>query len=119
MKIEALTTYMKGRPDIQKVYLLNQNYTHGQQVSKAAREYLAASGPTSRSSATTSCPSPRPGISRRTWPRSRPRAPTPSSRPTGAATSSLLFKAAKDFGLNINYSTMNANNPGIPMQLGN
>ena len=36
MKIEALTTYMQKRPDIKKVYLLNQNYTHGQQVSKAA-----------------------------------------------------------------------------------
>ena len=35
MKIEALTTYMKRpRPDIKKVYLINQNYTHGQQVSR-------------------------------------------------------------------------------------
>lgn len=33
MKIEALTTYFMKRPDIKKVYLLNQNYTHGQQVS--------------------------------------------------------------------------------------
>src|SRR5450830_624415 len=41
MKIEALTTYLQGRKDIKKVYLLNQDYTHGRQVSKAAREYLA------------------------------------------------------------------------------
>ena len=30
----------------------------------------------------------------------------------------LFFKAAKDFGLNINYFTMNANNPSVPTQLG-
>lgn len=29
MKIEALTTYLKDRKDIKKVYLLNQDYTHG------------------------------------------------------------------------------------------
>jgi hypothetical protein len=27
------------------IYLLNQNYTHGQQVSKAAKEYLARKRP--------------------------------------------------------------------------
>ena len=37
MKIEALTTWLKGKPEVKKVYLLNQNYTHGQQVSKAAK----------------------------------------------------------------------------------
>jgi branched-chain amino acid transport system substrate-binding protein len=31
---------------------------------------------------------------------------------------SLLLKAAKDFGLNINFFTMNANNPGVPSQMG-
>ena len=30
----------------------------------------------------------------------------------------LLFKAAKDSGLNLNYFTMNANNPGTPAQMG-
>jgi branched-chain amino acid transport system substrate-binding protein len=32
MKMEALTTFMKDQPDIKKVYLINQNYSHGQQV---------------------------------------------------------------------------------------
>ena len=45
MKNEALTTYFTKRPDIKKVYLLNQNYTHGQQVSRAAKEYLARKRP--------------------------------------------------------------------------
>ena len=30
----------------------------------------------------------------------------------------LLFKAAKDYNLNINFYTFNANNPGIPAQMG-
>ena len=34
MKMEALTTYMKDVPEVKKVYLINQNYSHGQQVSK-------------------------------------------------------------------------------------
>jgi branched-chain amino acid transport system substrate-binding protein len=45
MKIEALTTYMKDQPDIKKVYLLNQNYSHGQQVAKYAKENLARKRP--------------------------------------------------------------------------
>lgn len=40
MKMEALTTYMKDQSDIKKVYLINQNYSHGQQVSKYAKENL-------------------------------------------------------------------------------
>ncbi|MDE2414778.1 MAG: branched-chain amino acid ABC transporter substrate-binding protein [Comamonadaceae bacterium] len=40
MKMEALTTYMKDLPDVKKVYLINQNYSHGQQVSKYAKEML-------------------------------------------------------------------------------
>jgi branched-chain amino acid transport system substrate-binding protein len=41
MKIEAMTTFMKDDKDIKKVYLLNQNYSHGQQVTKFAKENLA------------------------------------------------------------------------------
>ena len=40
MKMEALTTYMKDLPDVKKVYLINQNYSHGQQVSKFAKEMM-------------------------------------------------------------------------------
>ncbi|MDR0200656.1 MAG: branched-chain amino acid ABC transporter substrate-binding protein [Delftia acidovorans] len=45
MKMEALTTYMKDVPDVKKVYLINQNYSHGQQVSKYARDMLKAKRP--------------------------------------------------------------------------
>ena len=45
MKMEALTTYMKDQPDVKKVYLINQNYAHGQQVSRYAKENLARKRP--------------------------------------------------------------------------
>lgn len=41
MKMEALTSFMKDQPKVSKVYLLNQNYSHGQQVSKYFKEGLA------------------------------------------------------------------------------
>jgi branched-chain amino acid transport system substrate-binding protein len=43
MKMEAMTTFMKDQQDVKKVYLLNQNYSHGQQVAKYAKEDLSAS----------------------------------------------------------------------------
>jgi branched-chain amino acid transport system substrate-binding protein len=45
MKIEAMTSFMKDQKDIQKVYLLNQNYSHGQQVARFAKENLARKRP--------------------------------------------------------------------------
>jgi branched-chain amino acid transport system substrate-binding protein len=38
MKMEALTTFMKDQPKVKNVYLLNQNYSHGQQVAKYFKE---------------------------------------------------------------------------------
>jgi branched-chain amino acid transport system substrate-binding protein len=40
MKMEAMTTFMTDKKDIKKVYLINQNYSHGQQVAKYAKEML-------------------------------------------------------------------------------
>ena len=45
MKMESLTTYMAGQKNIKKVYLINQDYSFGQAVKKAAREYLARKRP--------------------------------------------------------------------------
>ena len=45
MKMEAMTTFMKGQTDIKKVYLFNQNYSHGQQVAKFAKENLKRKRP--------------------------------------------------------------------------
>jgi branched-chain amino acid transport system substrate-binding protein len=46
-KMEALTTFMKDQPKVKKVYLLNQNYSHGQQVAKYFKEGMARKRPDS------------------------------------------------------------------------
>lgn len=45
MKMEALTSFMKDQPKVTSVYLLNQNYAHGQQVAKYFKEGLARKRP--------------------------------------------------------------------------
>jgi branched-chain amino acid transport system substrate-binding protein len=45
MKMESLTTWMAGQKNIKKVYLLNQDYSFGHAVKKAAREMLARKRP--------------------------------------------------------------------------
>lgn len=45
MKMEALTSFMKDRPEVKKAYLLNQNYSHGQQVAKYFKDGLARKRP--------------------------------------------------------------------------
>ncbi|MDP2017894.1 ABC transporter substrate-binding protein, partial [Hydrogenophaga sp.] len=45
MKMEAMTTFMKDQPDVKNVYLLNQNYSHGQQVARFAKENLSRKRP--------------------------------------------------------------------------
>lgn len=118
MIIEALTTYMVKRPDIKKVFLLNQNYTHGQTVAKAAREYLTRKRPDIEIVGEDFVP----------IAQVRDFAPYVAKvKASGADTVitsnwgtdlTLLLKAAQNFGLDINFFTLNANNPGIPAQLG-
>jgi branched-chain amino acid transport system substrate-binding protein len=45
MKMEALTTWLKDQPAVKKVYFINQNYAHGQQVSRFGKEMLARKRP--------------------------------------------------------------------------
>ncbi len=45
MKMEAMSSFMKDQKDIQKVYILGQNYSHGVQVAKFAKETLARKRP--------------------------------------------------------------------------
>jgi branched-chain amino acid transport system substrate-binding protein len=45
MKMEALSTFMKDQADVKKVYLINQNYAHGHQVARFAKENLARKRP--------------------------------------------------------------------------
>jgi branched-chain amino acid transport system substrate-binding protein len=45
MKMEAMSSFIKDLPDVKKIYLLNQNYSHGQQVAKYAKETLSRKRP--------------------------------------------------------------------------
>ena len=45
MKMQALTAFMKDQSKVKKIYLLNQNYSHGQQVAKYFKEGLARNRP--------------------------------------------------------------------------
>jgi branched-chain amino acid transport system substrate-binding protein len=45
IKMQALTNFMKTRPRIKKLYLINQDYSFGQAVRHAARQMLAAKRP--------------------------------------------------------------------------
>ncbi|HJV84870.1 MAG TPA: branched-chain amino acid ABC transporter substrate-binding protein [Noviherbaspirillum sp.] len=45
MKMEALTSYMAKDQSIKKVYIIGQNYAHGHQVTRAAKEYLKRKRP--------------------------------------------------------------------------
>ena len=118
MIIEALTTYLKGRPDVKKVFLFNQNYTHGQQTSKAAREYLARKRPDVQIVGDDYVPI------AQTRDFSPYVAKIAASGADTVITSNwgsdltLFLKSARDSGLNINFYTMNANNPGTPSQMG-
>jgi len=45
MKMEAMSSFMKEQPNIKKVYILGQNYSHGVQVAKYTKETLARKRP--------------------------------------------------------------------------
>jgi branched-chain amino acid transport system substrate-binding protein len=45
IKMAALTNYMKGRANIKKVYLINQDYSFGRSVRDEAKKMLAAKRP--------------------------------------------------------------------------
>jgi branched-chain amino acid transport system substrate-binding protein len=45
MKMEALTSFVKDEAKVKNVYLINQNYAHGQQVAKYFKEGIARKRP--------------------------------------------------------------------------
>jgi branched-chain amino acid transport system substrate-binding protein len=45
MKMEAMSSFIKDQPDVKKVYILGQNYSHGVQVAKYTKETLARKRP--------------------------------------------------------------------------
>lgn len=45
MKMEAIASFIKTQPDIKKIYVLGQNYSHGVQVAKYAKETIKRQRP--------------------------------------------------------------------------
>ncbi|MGZ5847284.1 MAG: branched-chain amino acid ABC transporter substrate-binding protein [Ramlibacter sp.] len=45
MKMEALTSFMKDQPSVKKVYIIGQNYSHGQQVAKYFKDAIKRKRP--------------------------------------------------------------------------
>lgn len=118
MKMEALTTYMKDRKEIKNVYLLNQNYSHGQQVARAAKEMIARKRPDVKIVGEDLHPL---GQVRDFSPYiAKIRAANADTVITGnwGADLALLVRAARDAGLNANFYTYYAGVIGTPTAMG-
>ncbi len=118
MKMEALTTYLAKDKNVKNVYLLNQNYSFGQAVARAAKEYLARKRPDIKIV----------GEDLHPLAQVKDFAPYVSKiKAAGADTVitgnwgsdlALLIKAAKDAGLNANFYTYYAATSGVPTAMG-
>jgi branched-chain amino acid transport system substrate-binding protein len=113
-KMEALTTYMREQADVKNVYLINQNYSHGQQVSRYFKEIMARKKPEVKVV----------GDDLHPLGQVKDFAPFVAKIKASGADSivtgnwgqdlTLLIKAAKDAGLNANFYTYYAVTGGVP-----
>jgi branched-chain amino acid transport system substrate-binding protein len=118
MKMEALSSFMKDQADIKKVYLINQNYAHGHQVARFAKENLARKRPDVQIVGEDLTP----------LAQTRDFAPYIAKiKASGADTVvtgnwssdlTLLIKAANDAGLNAKFYTYYAGVSGTPTAMG-
>jgi branched-chain amino acid transport system substrate-binding protein len=116
--MEALTNYMKDQKKVSKVYLLNQDYSHGHQVSKVAKAMLAAKRPDVKVV----------GDELHPLARVKDFAPYIAKIQASGADSvitgnwgtdlSLLVKAAKDANLKADFYTYYAGTVGVPQAMG-
>ena len=114
MKMEALTSYMKDLPEVKNVYLINQNYAHGQQVSRYFKDTIARKRPDVKIV----------GDDLHPLGQVKDFAPFVAKMKAAGADSivtgnwgpdlSLLIKAAKDAGLTANFYTYYAVTSGVP-----
>src|SRR5580698_7383829 len=118
MKMEALTSFLAKDSNVKKVYLLNQNYSFGKAVAKAATEYLARKRPDIKI------------VGEDLHPLAQIKDFSPyvaKIKASGADTVitgnwgsdlALLIKAAHDAGLNANFYTYYAGTTGVPTAMG-
>jgi len=117
MKMEALTSYMKDQPDVKRVFLINQNYAHGHQVSRYFKETIARKRPDVQIVGDDLHPI---GQVKDFAPYiAKIKAAGADSVVTGnwGQDLTLLIKAAKDAGLNANFYTYYAGVSGTPTAL--
>ncbi|MDP3083969.1 MAG: branched-chain amino acid ABC transporter substrate-binding protein [Rubrivivax sp.] len=117
MKMEALTSFMKDLPEVKNVYLINQNYSHGQQVSRYFKDTIARKRPDVKVV----------GDDLHPLGQVKDFAPFVAKIKASGADSvvtgnwgqdlTLLIKAAKDSGLNANFYTYYAGVSGTPTAL--
>jgi branched-chain amino acid transport system substrate-binding protein len=118
MKMEALTTFLKDQKDVHKIYIIGQNYSHGHQVAKYAKEMLARKRPDVQVV----------GEDLHPLAQVRDFAPYIAKIKASGADSvitgnwgsdlTLLVKAANDAGLNVKFYTYYATVTGTPTALG-
>jgi branched-chain amino acid transport system substrate-binding protein len=114
MKMEALTSFMKDQADVKKVYIIGQNYSHGQQVSRYFKEDIARKRPDVQIVGDDLHPI---GQVKDFAPYvAKIKASGADSVVTGnwGQDLTLLVKAAKDAGLNANFYTYYAVTSGVP-----
>jgi branched-chain amino acid transport system substrate-binding protein len=118
MKIAAITDYIKGRKDIKKVYLINQDYVFGHSVRDASLAMLKAKRPDIQIVGNTLHPLAKvkdfsPYIA-------MIKASGADSVITGnwGVDLSLLVKAGKEAGLNVQYFTFYGGGLGAPAAIG-
>lgn len=118
MKMEALTTYLAKDSGIKKVYLINQNYSFGQAVARAAKADLARKRPDIEIV----------GDDLHPLGQVKDFAPYVAKIKAAAADTvitgnwgndmTLLIKAARDAGLNVTFYTYYAGAIGAPTAMG-
>jgi branched-chain amino acid transport system substrate-binding protein len=118
MKMEALTTFMAKDQNIKKVYIIGQNYAHGHQVTRAAKEYLKRKRPDIQIVGDHLHPI---GQVKDFAPYvAKIKASGADTVITGnwGADLALLVKAAKDADLKANFYTYYAGTTGVPTAMG-
>lgn len=118
MKVDALTSFAARQKQVTKVYLLNPNYSYGQEVSRSAREQLARKRPDMKIVGDDFHPT---GQVKDYSPymakikQAGAEAVITADFGTDLA---LIVRAAKDAGLNVDFYTLNGNNFGVPSAMG-
>ena len=118
IKIEALTNYMQERDDIEKVYFLNQDYSHGHVIEETGQEMIREKMPDVEIVGTQLHPI---GQVRDFAPYvSRIRQSGADSVITGnwGNDLSLLVRASQDAGLDVNFFTYYGGGLGVPAAVG-